>query len=181
MRVVSDFYITFVALFSWSNVHQSYLRENESCNCISHYWKLCLQLLLALLKGNRSEILRVDRQLAMADAHALYKAGESWWGTNEDTFIHILATRSAAHLTTVSQYYLQAFGHSLEKVSSTSSVCHSHLISSQACSTCHHWMLGISTEFDLMSVPSDAFPNSSGISKVVVLNTQPWVLQPVQS
>jgi len=26
-----------------------------------------------------------------------------------------LATRSAAHLTTVSQYYLQAFGHSLEK------------------------------------------------------------------
>jgi hypothetical protein len=32
-----------------------------------------------------------------------------------------------------------------------------------------------------MSVPSDAFPNSSGISKVVVLNTQPWVLQPVQS
>jgi hypothetical protein len=34
-------------------------------------------------------------------------------------------------------------------------------------------MLGISTEFDLMSVPSDAFPNSSGISKVVVLNTTP--------
>jgi hypothetical protein len=51
----------------------------------------------------------------MADAHALYKAGEGRWGTNEDTFIHILATRSAAHLTTVSQYYLQAFGHSLEK------------------------------------------------------------------
>jgi hypothetical protein len=118
-----------------------------------------LQLLLALLKGNRSEILGVDRQLAMADAHALYKAGESRLGTNEDTFIHILATRSAAHLTTVSQYYLQAFGHSLEKVSSTSSVCCSHLISSQACSTCHHWMLGISTEFDLTSVPSDAFPN----------------------
>jgi hypothetical protein len=70
---------------------------------------------LEIVKGNRSESLGVDRQLALADAHALYKAGEGRWGTNEDTFIHILATRSAAHLTTVSQYYLQTFGHSLEK------------------------------------------------------------------
>jgi hypothetical protein len=151
-RTPSQLYIIKQAYY---NLYHRTLEHAVDGDTSGNYQKL----LLALLKGNRSEILGVDQQLAMADAHALYKAGEGRWGTNEDTFIHILATRSAAHLTTVSQYYLQAFGHSLEKVSSTSSVCRFHLISSQACSTCHHWMLGISTEFDLMSVPSDAFPN----------------------
>jgi hypothetical protein len=108
-----------VIIFVWTILAN--LRENDSHSCISNYRKLCLQLLLEIVKGNRSESLGVDRQLALADAHALYKAGEGRWGTNEDTFIHILATRSAAHLTTVSQYYLQTFGHSLEKVSFTSS------------------------------------------------------------
>lgn len=76
-----------------------------------------MQLLLALARGNRSESLGVDTHLALADAQALYQAGEARLGTNEDTFIHILTTRSAAHLNCTFQYYLQTYGHSFEKVS----------------------------------------------------------------
>ncbi|CAM6024727.1 unnamed protein product [Sphagnum balticum] len=107
-RTPSQLYIIKQAYY---NLYHRTLEHAVDGDTSGNYQKL----LLALLKGNRSEILGVDRQLAMADAHALYKAGEGRLGTNEDTFIHILATRSAAHLTTVSQYYLQAFGHSLEK------------------------------------------------------------------
>jgi annexin A7/11 len=73
------------------------------------------KLLLALARGNRSESLGVDTRLALADAQALYRAGEARLGTNEDTFIHILTTRSAAHLNCTFQYYLQTYGHSFEK------------------------------------------------------------------
>lgn len=76
-----------------------------------------MQLLLALARGNRSESLGVDTHLALADAQALYRAGEARLGTNEDTFINILTTRSAAHLNCTFQYYQQTYGHSFEKVS----------------------------------------------------------------
>jgi hypothetical protein len=122
---------------------------------------------LEIVKGNRSESLGVDRQLALADAHALYKAGEGRWGTNEDTFIHILATRSAAHLTTVSQYYLQTFGHSLEKVSFTSSPS----VSSQASSMCHDALLSIDTHNLTVVKCLSALLNRSGNFKGVVKNT----------
>lgn len=85
---------------------------------ISYDFVLSVQLLLALARGNRSESLGVDTHLALADAQALYRAGEARLGTNEDTFIHILTTRSAAHLNCTFQYYLQTYGHSFEKVSS---------------------------------------------------------------
>lgn len=88
------------------------------CVCeISYAFVLSVQLLLALARGNRSESLGVDTHLALADAQALYRAGEARLGTNEDTFIHILTTRSAAHLNCTFQYYLQTYGHSFEKVS----------------------------------------------------------------
>ncbi|CAK9214453.1 unnamed protein product [Sphagnum troendelagicum] len=107
-RTPSQLYIIKQAYY---NLYHRTLEHAIDADTSGNYRKL----LLEIVKGNRSESLGVDRQLALADAHALYKAGEGRWGTNEDTFIHILATRSAAHLTTVSQYYLQTFGHSLEK------------------------------------------------------------------
>lgn len=78
-----------------------------------------LQLLLALLRGTRSETLAVDPNLALADAEALYRAGEARLGTNEDMIIHILTTRSPAQLNMTLQYYRQTFGKDFEKVDVT--------------------------------------------------------------
>lgn len=72
--------------------------------------------MLALLRGNRSETLAVDPNFALADAHALYQAGEARLGTDEDTFIHILTTRSPAQLNMTLQYYRQIYGRDFEKV-----------------------------------------------------------------
>ena len=58
----------------------------------------------------------MDHNLAASDAYALYRAGEARWGTDEDTFIHILATRSQAQLNLTLQYYRQTYGHDFEKV-----------------------------------------------------------------
>ncbi len=76
-----------------------------------------MQLLLALVRGDRSESVSVDQQLAETDAHELYRAGAARLGTDEDTFIHVLTSRSAVQLSTTLQFYLQTFGHDLEKVS----------------------------------------------------------------
>ncbi len=76
-----------------------------------------MQLLLALVRGDRSESVSVDQQLAETDAHELYRAGAARLGTNEDTFIHVLTSRSAVQLSTTLQFYLQTFGHELEMVS----------------------------------------------------------------
>ncbi|CAK9865420.1 unnamed protein product [Sphagnum jensenii] len=74
------------------------------------------KLLLALVRGDRSESVNVDQQLAETDAHELYRAGASRLGANEDTFIHVLTSRSAVQLSTTLQFYLRTFGHDLEKV-----------------------------------------------------------------
>jgi hypothetical protein len=75
-----------------------------------------VQLLLALVRGNRSESLAVDPNYALSDAHALYRAGVARLGTDEDTFIHILTTRSPAQLRLTLQYYRQNYGHDFGKV-----------------------------------------------------------------
>jgi annexin A7/11 len=73
------------------------------------------KLLLALVRGTRSETLAVDPNLALADAEALYQAGESRIGTNEDIIIHILTTRSPAQLNMTLQCYRQNFRHDFER------------------------------------------------------------------
>lgn len=80
---------------------------------------LALQLLLALVRGNRSETVAVDPNFALADAHALYQAGVARLGTDENAFIHILTTRSPAQLNLTLQYYRQTHGHDFEKVDSS--------------------------------------------------------------
>lgn len=73
------------------------------------------KLLLALVRGNRSETLAVDPNYALSDAHSLYRAGVARLGTDEDTFIHILTTRSPAQLNLTLQYYRHTYGHDFEK------------------------------------------------------------------
>jgi hypothetical protein len=70
------------------------------------------------VSGNRSsESLEENQELALADAHELYRAGAARLGTNEDTFIHVFTTRNAAQLRTTLQLYQQTFDHALETVS----------------------------------------------------------------
>ncbi|KAG0580458.1 hypothetical protein M758_4G177200 [Ceratodon purpureus] len=73
------------------------------------------KLLLALVRGNRSETLAVDPNLALGDAMELYRAGEGRLGTDEEIIIHILTTRSPTQLNMALQYYRQNFGHDFEK------------------------------------------------------------------
>ena len=62
-------------------------------------------LLLALLACRRSTSMQPDMLGCQTDAAALYNAGEGRWGTDEDTFTRIFATRSPADLALINQYY----------------------------------------------------------------------------
>ncbi|KAE8710684.1 monoglyceride lipase-like [Hibiscus syriacus] len=74
-----------------------------------------VQLLLAYLSTHRSEGLEVDREKAMKDAKALFKAGEKKLGTDEKTFICVFSERSRAQLATISAAYHDMYGGSLKK------------------------------------------------------------------
>ena len=70
-------------------------------------------LLLALLACRRSMNPQPDVAGCAADAAVLYQAGEGRWGTDEDTFIRVFATRSPADLVLINQYYRQHVGKGL--------------------------------------------------------------------
>ncbi|CAL1569573.1 unnamed protein product [Knipowitschia caucasica] len=61
--------------------------------------------LLALYHANRDTSTEVDMNLAHKDAEILFEAGENRSGTQVDTFIEILTTRSAAQLSKTFQRY----------------------------------------------------------------------------
>jgi len=71
-------------------------------------------LLLAQLRGERTESPTVNIEEVKKDAAALYKAGEGRLGTDEKTFIEILTRRSFPHLHMVAEQYVIITGHSLE-------------------------------------------------------------------
>ncbi|XP_021292264.1 annexin D5-like isoform X2 [Herrania umbratica] len=73
------------------------------------------KLLLAYVSTSRYEGLEVDREMALKDAKALYKAGEKKLGTDEKTFIRIFSERSRAQLGAISSVYHDMYGGSLKK------------------------------------------------------------------
>lgn len=77
---------------------------------------LLVQLLLAYVSPPFEESLLVNKQIAESDAHALYKAGEKRFGTDEKTVIWIFTERSRAHLAEVATLYKNMYGNSLQKV-----------------------------------------------------------------
>ncbi|KAI4573505.1 hypothetical protein MJT46_004745 [Ovis ammon polii x Ovis aries] len=72
--------------------------------------------LLSLAKGDRSEELAVNDDLADSDARALYEAGERRKGTDVNVFTTILTTRSYPHLRRVFQKYSKYSKHDMNKV-----------------------------------------------------------------
>lgn len=72
--------------------------------------------LLSLAKGDRSEDLAINDDLADTDARALYEAGERRKGTDVNVFITILTTRSYPHLRRVFQKYSKYSKHDMNKV-----------------------------------------------------------------
>ncbi|CAH8568332.1 unnamed protein product [Schistosoma margrebowiei] len=76
--------------------------EKDVDNDTTHHFK---RICIALLQANRDESTFVDTNLARRDAEDLYRAGEQKIGTDESKFIHILVTRSYAHLRAVFNEY----------------------------------------------------------------------------
>lgn len=73
------------------------------------------KLLLSYVSTQRYEGLEVDREMALKDAKALFKAGEKKLGTDEKTFIHIFSERSRAQLSAITSAYRDMYGNSLKK------------------------------------------------------------------
>ena len=71
------------------------------------------KLLIAILQCNRSMNPMPDPATCQADAQALYQAGEGRWGTDESTFIHIFANRSAAEINMINDCYHRLRGKDL--------------------------------------------------------------------
>ena len=63
------------------------------------------KLLVAMINAKRETTQTVDLSKAKEDAKILYDAGEAKWGTNEEAFITIFATRSPPYLRAVFSQY----------------------------------------------------------------------------
>ncbi|XP_035232130.1 annexin A5-like [Stegodyphus dumicola] len=74
------------------------------------------KLISTLTSRDREHYVEVDEQSAVVDAHHLYDAGLSKsWGSDEDLFINILATRSKNQLRATIAAYERIAGHLMEE------------------------------------------------------------------
>lgn len=74
------------------------------------------KLLVSLIQANRSDSNDVDRNMAHADAKALYQAGEGKWGTDESQFNRILASRSFPQIRATLEEYQKISKKDMEEV-----------------------------------------------------------------
>ncbi|POI29755.1 hypothetical protein CIB84_006495, partial [Bambusicola thoracicus] len=100
------------------NIKQVYMQEYEANledkitgETSGHFQRL----LVVLLQANRDPDGRVDEALVEKDAQVLFRAGELKWGTDEETFITILGTRSVSHLRRVFDKYMTISGFQIEE------------------------------------------------------------------